>query len=244
LEANLELDSLRIAVVVGSYPPIELARRTDLIRSYSTPGVDVDVVQIAPSPYAAGFAGKQAESTIPYFVEGFLQAQAAGFHAVLPLGVLDIGIDEGKQAARIPVVGAYEALIHTAAFFGRRIGVITYNAALVDTLKALTEKYAVTPLVCGYGHVGFELPDFSSRQAELEDAFCVAAQTLITQHGANVIASAGISLCPVHLDRRALEARLGVPVVEAIAAPIAIAAMLARKGLLPVNEQGSRTGVE
>jgi Asp/Glu/hydantoin racemase len=232
----LKSDILRIAVVVGSYPLVELARRIELIRSYSTPGMEVDVVQIEPSPYAKGFAGEQAESTIPYFVEGFLQAQAAGFHAALPLGVLDIGIDEGRQAARIPVVGAYEALIHMAAFLGRRIGVISYNAALVDTLKSLSEKYAVASLVCGYGHVGFELPDFVSRQAELEDAFCTAATALITQHGANVIASAGISLCPVHLDRRALESRLGVPVVEAIGAPIIMACALAA--------QRARTGVE
>jgi allantoin racemase len=206
---------------------VELARRVDMIRRYSTPGVVVDVVQISPSPYVNGFTGKEAVSTIPQFVEGFMQAEAAGYDAVLPLGVLDIGIDEGRKAVAIPVVGAYESAVHLAAFMGRRLGVVTYNAGLLPTLESLTEKYKLTALISGYDHVGFELPDFVANSGALESAFCDAAARLV-QQGAEVIVSAGISLCPVHLDREKLQKIVGLPVVEALGAPIAMASMLAR----------------
>jgi allantoin racemase len=226
-ETWVQQEILRVAVVVGSYPPVEAARRADMIRRYSTSTVDVDVITITPSPYVNGFTGKEAVSTIPAFVEGFREAEAAGYDAVLPLGVLDIGIDEGRKAVNIPVVGAYEAAIHMAALMGRRLGVITYNAGLLPTLEALTAKYGLAALISGYDHVGFELPDFAAKSDQLEDGFCDAAARLI-QQGANVIVSAGISLCPVHLDRDRLQKRMGLPVVEALGAPIAIAAMLAR----------------
>jgi allantoin racemase len=223
----LSASSIRVAVVVGGYPPEEFERRATQIRSYSGDGLEVDVVGVTPSPYVPGFTSRDAVSAVPEFVEGFRRAQEAGFDAVLPLGILDIGVDEGRRAVDIPVVGAFEALMHMAAFFGRKVGVMTYNAGLVPSLQAHAARYHVQELICGYGHVGYEMPDFVARQHLLEDAFCNAAKKLI-RAGAEVIACAGISLCPVHLQRAVLQQRLGLPVVEAIEAPVAMAAMLAR----------------
>ena len=53
---------------------------------------------------------------------------------------------------------------------------------------------------------------------------------LLEANDADVIVSAGISLCPIHLDRAALERAIGLPVVEPIGAPIQLAASLVRMG--------------
>jgi Asp/Glu/hydantoin racemase len=60
--------------------------------------------------------------------------------------------------------------------------------------------------------------------------FVNEAKRLIKQ-GAEVIIPMGISQCPVHIKPDWLQDQLGVPVVEAIGAPIRMAALLAGLGL-------------
>jgi len=217
----------RIAVVVGSYPEPEFVRRRDTILAFAGGDVEVGVVRIAPSPYAKGF-GDAVEPLVPSFVEGFRQAQAEGYEGVVPLGVLDIGIDAGRRAVTIPVVGALEAALHVAGLLGVRAGLIVYSENLVAPVAGLADRYGLSRLVAGYGHVGTDLTELASSKHRLHDAFVKAAEKLVHEHSVDVIVSAGISLCPVHLDRAALEAEIGLPVVEPIGAPIQIAAALAR----------------
>jgi len=218
----------RIAIVVGDYPDAEFARRRDRIIAFSAGDIDVGVIRITPSAYAKGFDGDVAQDFVPQFVEGFRQAEAEGYDAVNPLGVLDIGIDAGRSAVSIPVVGALEASLHIAGLLGRRAGLIVYSENLVSTVQQLAERYGLAGLVAGYGHVGTDLTELAASKARLHDAFVGAARALVDEHGADVIISAGISLCPIHLDRSALEGDIGLPVVEPIGAPIQLAAALAR----------------
>jgi Asp/Glu/hydantoin racemase len=218
----------RIAIVVGNYPDAEFARRRDRIVAFSADDIDVGVIRIAPSAYAKGFDGDEAQAFVPQFVEGFRQAESEGYDAVSPLGVLDIGIDAGRSAVSIPVVGALEASLHVAALLGRRAGLIVYSENLVATVERLAHHYRLATVVAGYGHVGTDLTELAASKARLHDAFVSAARALVDAHDADVIVSAGISLCPIHLDRSALEADLGLPVVEPIGAPVQVAASLAR----------------
>ena len=218
----------RIAVVVGNYPDVEFARRRDRIVAFSSDDVEVGVIRIAPSAYARGFDGDEAERFVPDFVEGFRQAQHEGYDAVVPLGVLDIGIDAGRRAVTIPVIGALEAALHVAALLGDRAGLVVYSENLVATVSRLVDRYAMGGRVAGYAHVGTDLTELAASSDRLHDAFVTAARGLVSSHQADVIVSAGISLCPIHLDRGALEADIGLPVVEPIGAPIHVAAMLAR----------------
>jgi len=221
----------RIAIVVGDYPDAEFARRRDRIVAFSGGDIDVGVIRIAPSAYAKGFDGDEAQPFVPQFVAGFRRAEAEGYDAVSPLGVLDIGIDAGRMSVSIPIVGALEASLHFATLLGRRAGLIVYSANLVATVQRLAEHYGFAHAVAGYGHVGTDLTELAASSARLHDAFVAAARTLIEANDADVIVSAGISLCPIHLDRTALERAIGLPVVEPIGAPIQLAASLVRMGI-------------
>jgi allantoin racemase len=218
----------RIAIVVGDYPEAEFTRRRDRIVAYSQGDLDVGVIRITPSAYAKGFDGDEAQAFVPQFVEAFRQAEAQGYDAVSPLGVLDIGVDAGRCVVSIPVVGALEASLHVAALLGHRAGLIVYSENLVATVERLAEHYGFARLAVGFGHVGTDLTQLAEAKARLHDAFVTAARSLVQAHDADVIVSAGISLCPLHLDREALEADIGLPVVEPIGAPIQLAATLAR----------------
>lgn len=220
----------RIAVVVGQYPQVELERRRVKILSYRGAHVDVGVIVIEPTPYQLGFGGAGTEAVDRYYVEAFRRAQDAGYDAVVPLGVLDIGVDAGANAVRIPVVGPLRASLQVASHLGRRAGLIAYSANLIPTIADLVGRYGLAQQVCGYADVGTDLTELASVRDQLHARFVEAARRLRRDQGADVIVSAGISLCPIHLEREQLEADLGVRVVEAIGAPIELAATLARMG--------------
>ena len=72
-------------------------------------------------------------------------------------------------------------------------------------------------------------PELMAEKIAIEN-FVNEAKRLIKQ-GAEVIIPMGISQCPVHIKPGWLQDQLGVPVVEAIGAPIRMAALLAGLGL-------------
>jgi Asp/Glu/hydantoin racemase len=84
--------------------------------------------------------------------------------------------------------------------------------------------------VVDFGVTGFDLPDLAAHHHEVVENFVNEAKRLIKQ-GAEVIIPMGISQCPVHIKPDWLQDQLGVPVVEAIGAPIRVAALLAGLGL-------------
>lgn len=218
----------KIALVMGQYPDEEKRRRERIIFSFATDAIQVGVLEASTVPYIHGFDTRFLQSAVPTYLATFKQAEAEGYHAVVPLGILDIAVAEGREAINIPVLGALESALFVASTKGRQAGLIVYSDNLIGPVAAMVGAYGAGGRVAGYASVGSDLTELASRAHELEDRFCEVATALVEQTGADVVVSAGISLCPVHLDRAQLEERLKLPVVEAIGAPIQLAAALAR----------------
>jgi len=163
--------------------------------------------------------------------DAYRQAERDGYHAVVPLGTLDLGVDGGKSAVDIPVVGPCEASLHVASLLGERFGLITYRHSGIPLIRSLVRHYGMDPWVAGFRAVGFNLSDLAAHHDEVVENFVAEARSLIENDGADVIIPMGISQCPVHIKPDWLSQELGVPVVEGIGAPIRVAAMLAGLGL-------------
>ena len=221
---------LRIAFVIGGYPPEEYQRRADVARSYSTAEIEVGIVDTKASPYFYGITPTEIQLVAPAYIESFRQAEKQGYHAVVPLGMLDLGVDGGKSAVDIPVVGPMEAALHIACLLGDRFGLIIYHDKLLAFNRAIVRRYGMEERIVGFGVSGFDLPDLTAHRDEVVQNFVNEAKKLVA-NGAEVIIPMGISQCPVHIKPDWLQAELGVPVVEGIGAPIRLAAMLAGLGL-------------
>ena len=221
---------LRIAFVIGGYPPEEYQRRADVARSYSTAEIEVGIVDTNASPYFYGITPTEIQLVAPAYIESFRQAEKQGYHAVVPLGMLDLGVDGGKSAVDIPVVGPMEAALHIACLLGDRFGLIIYHEKLLAFNRAIVRRYGMEERIVGFGVSGFDLPDLTAHRDEVVQNFVNEAKKLVA-NGAEVIIPMGISQCPVHIKPDWLQAQLGVPVVEGIGAPIRLAAMLAGLGL-------------
>jgi allantoin racemase len=221
---------IRVAFVIGGYPPEEHKRRSDVARSYSSTEVDVGIVNVQASPYFYGMTPAEIQMVAPAFIESFKQAERDGYDAVVPLGTLELGVDGGKAAVDIPVIGPTESALHVAAMVGDKFGAIVYHESQLGFLRAIVRRYGMEARIVGFGVSGFDLPDLAAHHDEVVENFVKEANRLIAL-GAEVIFPMGISQCPVHIKPDWLQKELGVPVVEAIGAPIRMAALLVSLGL-------------
>ena len=208
---------IRVAFVIGDYPPEERRLREDVAKSYSSADVDVGIISVKPSPFG-GLTPAEIQLVAPYFHAAYLQAEREGYDAAVPLGTLDLGVDGGRSLVDIPIVGPCEAMFHVAAQLGERFGIICYHESVIP--RQITRRAS-----------GFKLKDIGSNKDVMIKNFLAAARSLIEEDGADVIIVHGITQCPVHVKPDWLARELGVPVVEGIGAPIRMAAMLAGLGL-------------
>jgi len=221
---------IRVAFVVGDYPEEDRKRREDAALAYASEEVEVGIVSVGAAPYA-GFTPAEAQLVAPYFHDAFIRAEQEGYDAVVPLGMLDLGVDGGRSLVDIPVVGPCEAAMHIAALVGDRFGVICYHASGVPRHRAQFRALGVEDRIAGIRCTGLLLRDMAAHHDQVVENFVKQARHLIDEEGADVIIPFGISQCPVHMKPDWLSRELGVPVVEGIGAPIRMAALMVKLGL-------------
>lgn len=221
---------IRVAFVIGDYPPAERKLREDVAKSYASAEVEVGIISIAASPYN-GLGPAEIQLVAPFFHDAFIRAEREGYDAVVPLGMLDLGVDGGRSLVDIPVIGPCEAVFHIAAQLGDRFGVICYHPSTIPRQRTQTLMYGMEDHIAGRRAVGFHLREMADNKDRMIANFVAAARSLIDDDGADVIIPHGITQCPVHIKPDWLSKELGVPVVEGIGAPIRMAALLAGLGL-------------
>jgi allantoin racemase len=224
------VSKIRVAFVIGDYPPAERKLREDVAKSYSSNEVEVGILSVAPSPFG-GLTPAEIQMVAPYFHDAFIRAEQDGYDAVVPLGTLDLGVDGGRSLVDIPVIAPCEAMFHIAAQLGDRFGIICYHESTIPRQITQSRLYGMEPWIAGRRSAGFKLKDIGANKDAMIANFMAAARSLIEEDGADVIIPHGITQCPVHIKPDWLMKELGVPVVEGIGAPIRMAAMLAGLGL-------------
>ena len=215
---------IRVAFIIGDYPPAERKLREDTAKSFSSAEVEVGILSVTPSPYG-GLGPAEIQLVAPYFHDAFIRAEQEGYDAVVPLGTLDLGVDAGRCVVNIPVVGPSESMLHIASMLGRQFGILMYDDFVLPLGYRMVERFNMMPKVVGWRTCGFELPDIIANREKVVGTFVEKARELV-KLGADVILPMGITQCPVHIKPNWLMKELGVPVVEGIGAPIRLAAML------------------
>ena len=234
---------IRIAFVIGDYPPDQRKLREDVAKSYSSAEVEVGILSVAPSPFG-GLGPAEMELVAPYFHDAYIRAEQEGYDAVVPLGMLDLGVDGGRSQVDIPVIGPYEAALHVAAQLGDRFGIISYNREATTKAKTLARRYRMESYIVGYRSGEFLLRDIADNKTRMIENFLAHARALIDECDADVIIPHGITQCPVHMKPDWLSKELGVPVVEGIGAPIRMAAMIAGLGLKHSRRRWPKSGAK
>ena len=221
---------IRVAFLIGDYPPAECKLREEVAKSYSSADVEVGIVSVGASPYN-GLGPAEIQLVAPYYHAACLEAEKQGYDAAVPLGMLDLGVDGARSLVDIPVIAPCEAAFHVAAQLGDRFGVICYHPSVIPRQRTQTKAYGMEDWIAGRRAVGFHLREMADNKQAMIDAFIAAGRALIEEDGADVIIAHGITQCPIHIKPEWAMEQLGVPVVEGIGAPIRMAAMMASLGL-------------
>jgi allantoin racemase len=221
---------IRVAFVIGDYPAEQLRLRQDVAKSYSSADVEVGIISVPARPFD-GLTPAEIQAAAPIFHEAFRQAEREGYDAVVPLGMLDIGVEGGRSAVDIPVVAPLQAVLHVAAQVGEHFGVVCYHPSAMPRHRAQCIAYGMEDFIAGRRASGFYVQHIAENKDRMIESFLMAARALIEKDGADVIIPQGITQCPVQMKPQWLSAQLGVPVVEGIGAPIRLAALLAGLGL-------------
>ncbi len=221
---------IRVAFLVGEYPPAERKLREDVARSYSSADVEVGIVSVGASPYN-GLGPAEIQLVAPYYHAACIEAEKQGYDAAVPLGMLDLGVDGARSLVDIPVIAPCEAAFHVAAQLGDRFGVICYHPSMIPRQRTQTRAYGMEDRIAGRRAVGFHLREIADNKQAMIDAFLAAGRAMIEDDDADVIIAHGITQCPVHIKPDWAAEQLGVPVVEGIGAPIRMAALMAGLGL-------------
>lgn len=223
---------IRVAFVMGEYPAPEFKRRADVALSYSSAEVEVGIITVPGiTAYVHGLSSAELHLVAPAFMKAYQRAERDGYDAVVPLGMLDLGVDGGRSSVDIPVVGPCESSLYIASQLGDRFGLLGYHDSLIPFMRDIVRHYGMEPRVAGWRSCGVDLPDLAANHDKVVEAFVAGARALIKEQGANVIIPMGISQCPIHIKPDWLSRELGVPVVEGIGAPIRMAALLCSLGL-------------
>src|SRR5439155_15859246 len=221
---------IRVAFVIGDYPAEQRKLREDVARSYSSADVEVGILSVPARPFD-GLTPAEIQAAAPIFHESFRQAEREGYDAVVPLGMLEIGVEGGRSAVDIPVVAPLQAVLHVAAQVGEHFGVVCYHPSAIPRHRAQTIAYGMEQFIAGRRASGFYVQHIGENKDRMVESFLMAPRTLIEEDGADVIIPQGITQCPVQMKPHWLSEQLGVPVVEGIGAPIRMAARLASLGL-------------
>ncbi|HSR54749.1 MAG TPA: aspartate/glutamate racemase family protein [Alphaproteobacteria bacterium] len=220
---------IRVGFVIGEYPPEERRLREDVAKSYGTDEIEIGILSVGASPYGP-MGIPSIEAVAPLFHQAYIQAEKEGYDAVVPLGMLDLGVEGGRCLVDIPVIGPSEATYHVASFLGDRFGLVCYEPYVIPRIYAKARYYGMAERIAGVGTVSMPKADMTANRDQMTETFVAEARKLIEENGAQVIIPHGISQCPIHIKPDWLSEELGVPVVEGFGAPIRLAAMLAGLG--------------
>ncbi len=139
----------------------------------------------------------------------------------------DPGLDAARELVEVPVLGIAEAAMHLAAVSGRHFGVVTTLSRTLGRAHDLVSRYGMERACVSLAATGIPVLDLEDTGSE--------ALSLIERYGAEAAAGGADVIvlgCAGMADLCAdLTERIGVPVVDGVAAAVGMASGMVRMGL-------------
>ena len=222
---------MKIMVVMGEYPPEEGERRRQAVLNCASPGTEIGFDVIKATFFKRSNSQVNSLAAGPLVAEVAVKAEAARYHAVVPFGTLDAGVELARNLVRIPVVGAGQSVMHLGAQLSNRLGVIAYEEKSIPFMRKQIHAWRVADSIVGISSVQIPLPESTKSRDAMRERFIKVARDLIDNHGAEIIVPMGVTMVPVHYSPAEFEKELGVPVMDALKTSIQTAEMLVRMRL-------------
>ncbi|WP_154096902.1 aspartate/glutamate racemase family protein [Microbacterium testaceum] len=219
---------MRVLLVNPNTSRAMTAKIADAARGVAGPDVDIDAV--CPQVGAAAIESHVDEIAAAAAVVELIAADRDGpdpadAYVIACFG--DPGLDAARELVEVPVLGIAEAAMHLAAVSGRHFGVVTTLSRTLGRAHDLVSRYGMERACVSLAATGIPVLD-------LEDTASAAVSTIAelsadaAASGADVIVLGCAGMADLCAE---LTARVGVPVVDGVAAAVGMAAGMVRMGL-------------
>lgn len=223
-----------------SKAPYDVPKIEAQLNSYATAGTKIELG--FPDPYegasVASAISKQSKLNglhhmmeVPGLVRKIFWAEENGYDAVISSNTFDPGVDGGRLAVKIPVIGLLRTSVHSACMLADRVGITVPLPGHVPYTKRILRAYGLDRFVADVKPICIYGSDIKSRRAEIVDVTTKLIKTMIDKKGAEIIVPLGGALIPYVVDPKELEERTGVQVLNTKAIGIRFAETCVANGM-------------
>lgn len=189
----------------------------------------VEIVAVSPGYGPASIEGHYDEAMACMgLLEEVRKGEAEGFDAYVIACFGDPGLDAAREIARGPVIGVAEAAMRNACYLATGFSVVTTLARTVVIAEHLVDKYGVRSHCRKVRASEIAVLELEDPQSDAYRRILQECRRALEEDGSGaiVLGCAGMAdLC------QRLQAELGVPVIDGVAAATAMAEALVRTGL-------------
>jgi allantoin racemase len=222
--------ALKIMVLMNEYTPEALQRRKTVVEASTSNGVELGYAVIEGSGGGASVTDLHRAMVAPAAGRAAIEAEKAGYDAVVAWGTLDLGVEEGRHLVDIPIVGPGRVAAAIAATLCQRFGVISYSEKQIIMFRKAMRGWNLEPWAVDYRFVDMPPMQMPDHKEEVRQKFISEARTAVREKGAELILPLGYSIVPLTLKASDLAADIGVPVLDPLPIVMRLAEALAASG--------------
>jgi Asp/Glu/hydantoin racemase len=223
-----------------SVQPYDIGKIEALLNSYASPGTKVEI------GFPDDYAGSQLMNTIggqsklnglhhmmetPSIVRKIFWAAENGYDAVISSNTFDPGVDGGRLAVNIPVIGLHRAAMHAALTLADRVGITVPLAPHVPYTWRLMRTIGLEGFVSDIRPIGIYGADISQRGTEIYDTTVKVMRGLLDETRAEILLPLGGAIIPYVVDPKDLAKAVGAQVLNTKAVGIRFAEMCVACGM-------------
>lgn len=217
----------------------DVARIEALLNSYASPGTRIEVA--FPDQYEGSklheSIGKQGALNglhhmleTPSIIKKIFWAEQNGYDGVISSNTFDPGVDGGRLAVKIPVIGPLRTSVHWAATLADSVGITVPLPSHVPYTNRILRAHGLDRFVADVMPIGV-YKDAQSRKSEIFENTVRLIRDLVERKGAHIIVPLGGALIPYIVDPAELAAATGVQVLNTKAISIRFAEACVRFGM-------------
>jgi Asp/Glu/hydantoin racemase len=223
-----------------SVQPYDIAKIEALLNSYASPGTKVEI------GFPDDYAGSQLMNTIgaqsklnglhhmmetPSIVRKIFWAAENGYDAVISSNTFDPGVDGGRLAVNIPVIGLHRTAMHAALTLADRVGITVPLAPHVPYTWRLMRTIGLDRFISDIRPIGIYGADISQRGTEIYDTTVKVMRGLLDETRAEILLPLGGAIIPYVVDPKDLAKAVGAQVLNTKAIGIRFAEMCVACGM-------------
>lgn len=159
----------------------------------------------------------------PSLIRKMVWAQDNGYAAVISSNTFDPGVEGGRLAVTIPVIGLFRTAMHTALTLADRIAVTVAVESHIPYAWRLLRAYGLEHFVGGIKAIEIYGRDVAAHKKEIFDVTAKLIRSLADETGAQLVVPLGGALIPYVVNPDDLQAATGVPVINTKAIAIRFA---------------------